>query len=368
MSNSCQLVFPSHIERLPRYRPAADLAVVSETSAEPLVNLASNENPYGTNPGFADALNEITRFNLAEYPDPDALRLKTAIAAKNHVSIDQLIIANGSDELIDLSARTLLAPGTNAIFDEYSFVAYRKATYLAGATGVSVRPSGWNADLNEMLRVIDTNTRMIFLANPSNPTPGFISTAEFDSFISRVPATVLVVLDEAYIDFVEPNERIDCKLLLQSRSNVFITRTFSKAYGLAGVRVGYGIGSPTLINMMNRIRQPFSVGVLPQLAAVNALANEGFVNETRAKNIEQKARLSEGLSDLGIEHAASKGNFIIVKLRAPSAAHEALQAKRILVRRLASYGLSDWLRLTIGTESQNRIVLDAFRTLTQQAN
>lgn len=324
---------------------------------EPFINMALNENPAGSDPRVVKALLDLN-VDISRYPDGGCSALKDAIADKFSVSRACIAIGNGTDDLLDLAARALLSPGRNAIFCEHAFTAYRKATELAGARSITVPESGWETDLAGIARAVDPDTSMIFISNPSNPAPGFFTEAAFVAFLKEIPESVTVVLDEAYVEFVEPLRRIGSVRLVQCASNLLVLRTFSKAYGLAGLRLGFGIGPEALIEKIHSVRQPFSIGSINQYLGVVALEDDQFVEASCARNRNGMAKLVAGLVALDFTVKASDANFIILQSDLAEAIQRFLLDRGIAVRGLASYGWPQALRITVGLEHQNMKLIE----------
>ncbi|WP_349956565.1 histidinol-phosphate transaminase [Rhizobium sp. ZPR3] len=324
---------------------------------EPFINMALNENPAGSDPRVVKALLDFN-VDISRYPDGGCSALKDAIANKFSVSRACIAIGNGTDDLLDLAARALLSPGRSAIFCEHAFSAYRKATELAGARSITVPECGWETDLTGIARAVEPDTSMIFISNPSNPAPGFFTEAAFVAFLKEIPDSVTVVLDEAYVEFVDPSQRIGSARLTQRASNLLVLRTFSKAYGLAGLRLGFGIGTEALIEKIHAVRQPFSIGAISQYLGVIALEDDQFVEAACARNRNAMARLVEGLVALDFKIKASQANFIILESDQAHAIQRFLLQRGIAVRSLASYGWPQALRITVGLEEQNMNLLN----------
>ncbi|MCE1185151.1 MAG: histidinol-phosphate transaminase [Rhodocyclales bacterium] len=356
----CDLA-PAHIRSLSPYQPGkpiAELAREMGLEEANIVKLASNENPLGvgdkTRLAMLRALDDIAR-----YPDGNGFELKDALVRRYGVAMDQVVLGNGSNDILELVAGAYLAPGTEAVFSQYAFAVYPLATIAAGATCVPVPAKDYGHDLEAMLAAVTERTRVIFIANPNNPTGTFISGPTLEAFLARVPEQVLVVLDEAYTEYLEPAQRYDAIAWLARFPNLLVSRTFSKAYGLAGLRVGYGLGNPAVIDLLNRVRQPFNVSSVAMAAAAAALFDDDFLARTFEMNCAGMAQLTEGFARHGLEWIPSAGNFVTVKVGDAAAVNQSLLRQGVIVRPIAGYGLPEWLRISIGLESENARFLEA---------
>ena len=340
-------------------KPVDELARELNLDPAGIVKLASNENPLG--PGskvlaaVQAALPELTR-----YPDGNGFALKQALASRYQVDAAQVTLGNGSNDILDLVARAWLEPGLNAVFSQYAFAVYPIATQAVGAEGRAVPARDYGHDLDAMLAAIDANTRVVFLANPNNPTGTWFDAQALERFLCAVPESVLVVLDEAYIEYAEGADLPDGLDYLGRFANLLVSRTFSKAYGLAALRVGYALSSPQIADVLNRVRQPFNVNSLALTAAVAALQDEDYLIASRQLNDAGMQQLESGLRDLGLRWIPSKGNFIAVDFATDTAAiNQALLREGVIVRPIAGYGLPHFLRVSIGTERENARFLEA---------
>ncbi len=356
----CDLA-PAHIRSLSPYQPGkpiAELAREMGLEEANIVKLASNENPLGvgdkTRLAMLRALDDIAR-----YPDGNGFELKDALVRRYGVAMDQVVLGNGSNDILELVAGAYLAPDTEAVFSQYAFAVYPLATIAAGATCVPVPAKDYGHDLEAMLAAVTERTRVIFIANPNNPTGTFISGPTLEAFLARVPEQVLVVLDEAYTEYLEPAQRYDAIAWLARFPNLLVSRTFSKAYGLAGLRVGYGLGTPAVIDLLNRVRQPFNVSSVAMAAAAAALFDDDFLARTFEMNCAGMAQLTEGFARHGLEWIPSAGNFVTVKVGDAAAVNQSLLRQGVIVRPIAGYGLPEWLRISIGLESENARFLEA---------
>jgi histidinol-phosphate aminotransferase len=352
-----------NIAGLTPYQPGKPIdEVTRELGLTDVVKLASNENPRGPGPAVVDAIAGACD-NLSLYPDGSAFHLKQALARHLAVTSDQLTIGNGSNDVLDLAARFALTPGAEAIVAEHAFVVYRLATAAAGGTLVEVAAKDFGADMSAMLAAITDATALIFLANPNNPTGTWVGSAELEAFLEAVPNHVWVVLDEAYLEYVgaadHPNYPNGVALLSRF-PNLIVTRTFSKIYGLASLRIGYGISAPKAADLMNRARQPFNVNSLALAAAQAALDDHEFVAESGRLNKSGMANVTAGLAAMGLPYIVSVGNFVSFDVGCSGLdAHQSLLREGVIVRPIAEYGLPQHLRVTIGLPEQNAWFLAA---------
>ncbi len=357
------------VQKLSPYVPGKPVEELArELSLDPagIVKLASNENPLGPSPKVLDAiraeLSELTR-----YPDGNGFALKQRLAERYSVGINQVTLGNGSNDILELVARAYLAPGLNAVFSEHAFAVYPIATQAVGAEGRAVPARNWGHDLDAMAAAIDENTRVVFVANPNNPTGTWFDAAALGGFLARVPEHVLVVLDEAYIEYAEGQELPDGLAFLADYPNLLVSRTFSKAYGLAALRVGYAISSPVIADVLNRVRQPFNVNSLALTAACAALDDVDYLLASRKANDAGMLQLETGFRQLGLEWIPSRGNFIAVNFARDAAPiNQALLREGVIVRPMAGYGMPTFLRISIGTEQENARFLDVLRQVLAQ--
>ncbi|MCU1716532.1 histidinol-phosphate transaminase [Pseudomonas sp. 5P_3.1_Bac2] len=340
-------------------KPVDELARELDLDPATIIKLASNENPLGPSPKVLEAI----RAELAEltrYPDGNGFELKSRLATRCGVEVNQVTLGNGSNDVLDLVARAYLAPGLNAVFSQYAFAVYPIATQAVGAQGKVVPAKDYGHDLEAMLAAIDANTRVVFIANPNNPTGTWFGPDALARFLERVPSNVLVVLDEAYIEYAAGNELPDGLKYLAKYANLLVSRTFSKAYGLASLRVGYAISSAQVADVLNRVRQPFNVNSLALAAACAALEDAEYLAQGRELNDAGMAQLEQGLQALGLSWIPSKGNFIAVDFgRDTAAINQALLQAGVIVRPVAGYGMPNFLRVSIGLPAENARFLEA---------
>ena len=337
-------------------KPITELAREMGIPVEKIVKLASNENPLGMSPKARQAV-EAAISGIERYPDQFDLIAK--VAARCGVAQGQVVLGNGSNDLLDLIARVFLAPGRSAVFAQHAFAVYPLATLSTGADLIATPAKNYGHDLDAMRAAIRPDTRIVWIANPNNPTGNFLPYAEVRAFLESVPKDVVVVLDEAYNEYIPPAERVDTTAWIQEFPNLLICRTFSKIYGLAGLRVGYGLASAEVADLMNRVRQPFNVNNLALAAAIAALDDDEFLQASYELNRQGMAQIVAGLQRLGFAHIPSYGNFVTFRAGDAAAVNQKLLKQGVIVRPIGGYGLPEWLRVTIGTEVENARFLEA---------
>jgi histidinol-phosphate aminotransferase len=333
-------------------KPIAELAREMGLQVEDIVKLASNENPLGISPKAEEAIQEAL-LDIARYPDGNCFALRDAVSKKFNVAPNQIVFGNGSNDILELAARAFLVPGCETIYSQHAFAVYPLVTQAMGAKGVVVPAKNFGHDLSAMLAAITDKTRMIFVANPNNPTGTLIAKDEVFSFLKQVPKNVLVVLDEAYDEYLPAMHKSEAIGWLSEFDNLIISRTFSKAYGLAGLRVGFGLCHADIADMMNRVRQPFNVNSLAQAAAVASLADDEFVARSYALNQAGMLQLTQGLQKLGFEYIPSFANFISIKVGNATDYYRKLLENGVIVRPVANYEMPEYLRVSIGLFAEN---------------
>ncbi|NKQ37947.1 MAG: histidinol-phosphate transaminase [Methanosarcinales archaeon] len=350
------------VQKLIPYKPGKPIGELErEQGLTEIVKLASNENPLGPGTKALQAIQNALP-DLSRYPDGNGFALKQALAKKFNVSIDQITLGNGSNEILELLARTFLTPHLEVIFSQHAFAVYPLVTQAVNATANIAPALNYGHDLDEMLERVNKKTRLVFIANPNNPTGTLLTETELTSFIGALPETVVCVLDEAYYEFVDEKDRADSIKWLQKYPNLIITRTFSKAYGLAGLRVGYSLSSVEMADLLNRVRQPFNNNALALAAAEAALTDEEYLAETIEVNNQGMQFITDAFSKLGLSWIPSSGNFVSVDLQQPSMPiYEALLKKGVIVRPVANYQMPEHLRVSIGTEQENRFFIYALK-------
>jgi histidinol-phosphate aminotransferase len=341
----------------PVYEPGKPIEhVARELGLDPdtIVKLASNENPFGPSPrGVAAARRALDRGEL--YPDGGCYELRRKLAEQRGLNADQFVVGNGSNEIIELLGHAFIGAGDEVVMAEPAFVVYKLVTLLFGAKPVEVPLREWRHDLPAMLRAITPRTRLVFVCSPNNPTGTANTEAELLAFARALPSHVIGVFDEAYAEFVTPEP--DLRPLIHEGRNIVCLRTFSKIYGLASLRVGYGYSSAELCSLLNRVRQPFNVNAIAQAAATAALDDQEFAGNCARDNRAGLQQLEGGCAALGLETVPSVANFMLVKVGNGRRVFESLQRRGIIVRPVASYGLPEWVRVTVGTETQNARLL-----------
>lgn len=338
-----------------------------EYGVSDVVKLASNENPSGCSPHVTLAITEQLG-QLSRYPDGNGYYLKQALADFNDVNVEQITLGNGSDDLLDILARSFVGADDAIVYSQYAFIVYSMLAKMQGAMDIEVPAQRFGHDLKAMSQAVqdNANTKMVFIANPNNPTGTQLDQAELRAFVASVPSSVLVVLDEAYIEYSPDSNN---RALLDEFDNVVIVRTFSKAYGLAGLRVGYALSSVAVADLLNRIRQPFNVSRIGLAAAAAALADQDFIEKTRLMNIEQMRWLEKQFDALGLGFIKSHANFIMVEIEVEmedinaAVIYQALLEQGVIVRQLEVYGLHNWLRITVGVAEDNMRLIDTLRSI-----
>jgi histidinol-phosphate aminotransferase len=357
----CELS-PSYVRSIAPYQPGkpiSELAREMGLDERKIVKLASNENPRGIGPRTRAAIDAAIG-EIARYPDGNGFELKQALAARYHVEMGAIVLGNGSNDVLELVALAFLGPGRAALFSQHCFAVYPLATQARGARSIVVPARNYAHDLEAMVKAIDDETYVAWIANPNNPTGTFARHAQVEAFLKRVPERVLVVLDEAYNEYLTPDLRGDSVKLLKRHPNLVITRTFSKAYGLAGLRVGYALAHPSVADVMNRVRQPFNVNSLALVAATAALDDMEFVARSYALNLQGMKQIEEGARGLGLNYIPSHGNFITVQVGKAAEIYKRLLRRGVIVRPVGGgYGLPEHLRVTIGTTEENERFLAA---------
>ncbi|GAB4120882.1 MAG: histidinol-phosphate transaminase [Wenzhouxiangellaceae bacterium] len=366
----CALAQPG-VRELNPYLPGKPISELErELGISNIIKLASNENPLGASPQAVAAAQQALE-EVELYPDANGYALKQKLMALHGVGMDQITLGNGSNDVLVLLAETFLAPGQNAVMSQYCFAVYPIATQAAGADirMVDALPESdpempLGHDLAAMLQAIDEHTRLVFVANPNNPTGTGVDADALRRFIAAVPSDVIVVVDEAYTEYVDAAMRCDASEWLAAHNNLVVTRTFSKAYGLAGLRVGYALSHPQVADLLNRIRQPFNVNSMALAAAAAALDDDQFIAASRAMNAAGMQQLQQGCRELGLVTIPSRGNFVLVNMGgAAEPWYQQLLRSGVITRRVGNYGLPNHLRITIGTGDQNERLLDALKQI-----
>ena len=352
---------PGYIRGIAPYQPGkpiSELARELGLQESSIIKLASNENPRGASPKAVDAMRAAIG-ETGRYPDGSAFALKEALSRRYGLSADRIVIGNGSNDVLEMAARAFLAPGSSTVYSEHAFAVYPLVTQATGATGIVVPARDFGHDLDAMGKAIRGDTRIVFVANPNNPTGTWIAPKRIRSFLEKVAADVLVILDEAYNEYLDPDLRGDAVRWVEEFPNLVVSRTFSKAYGLAGLRVGFGLAHPQVADLMNRVRQPFNVSHIAQAAAVAALFDDEFVEQSRQLNRQGMNTLTEGFRRLRLSWIPSHGNFVSFKVGQGTEIFRRLLSHGVIVRPIAAYGMPEYLRVSIGTEAENARFLSA---------
>ena len=358
------------IKQLHPYLPGKPVEELErELGIASAIKLASNENPLGCSPRVRDVLTPASK-HLELYPDANAFYLKQRLAQKLGVEENQITIGNGSNDVLDLVARSFLDSGVEAVFSRHAFMVYAMVTQACGARARIADAHAPDAnqpyghDLDAMLALTGDDTRLIFIANPNNPTGTWLKRDELEAFIDQVPDHIAIVVDEAYFEYVELEEYPDSLQWLDRYPNLIVTRTFSKIYGIAGLRIGYSVSSPELCDLLNRVRQPFNGNTLALAAARAALDDDAFVNESRQVNAQGLKLMRDWFENRGIDYIPSAGNFLSVNFGDNSdRVYQALLQRGVIVRPVANYELPDFLRVSVGTSSQLEKLFNALEDI-----
>ena len=360
---------PDYVRAIAPYqggKPISEVAREFGLDEARIVKLASNENPLGI-PESAKRAMTAAMADLARYPDSNGFDLKAAISAKFDVPAEWITLGNGSNDILELAARSLVSLGQSVVYSQYSFAVYPLATQAIGARAIVVAAKDFGHDLPAMRAAITDDTRLVFVANPNNPTGTFIDGEQIAAFIRSVPPHVVIVLDEAYTEYLSPSQRYDAFAWVAQHPNLIVSRSFSKAYGLAGLRIGFGIAQPGLTDLMNRLRQPFNVNSIAQAAAIAALQDEAFLKKSAEINSQGYRQLTAAFDQMGITYVPSVGNFVLFRAgdddTAGAKVNLALLKQGIIVRPVANYGLPQWLRVSIGLPEENEAFLVALKSV-----
>ncbi len=356
----CELS-PSYVRSIAPYQPGkpiSELAREMGLDQRAIVKLASNENPRGIGPRTRAAI-EAAIGEIARYPDGNGFELKQALAARYGVAQETIVLGNGSNDVLELIALAFLGPGRSAVYAQHCFAVYPLATQARGARGIAVPAKNYGHDLEAMLAAIDDETYVVWVANPNNPTGTLLRSEELESFLKRVTERVIVVIDEAYNEYLSPELKSETVKWLKRHPNLVVTRTFSKAYGLAGLRVGYAFAHASVADVMNRVRQPFNVNSVALAAAAAALDDMEFVARSFAANLQGLRQLEQGAGALGLDYIPSHGNFLTIRVGRAGEIYKRLLRRSVIVRPVGGYGLPEHLRVTVGTAQENEKFLAA---------
>jgi histidinol-phosphate aminotransferase len=358
---------PDYVRAIAPYqagKPIAEVAREFGLDEANIVKLASNENPFGVPESAKTAMAQAAA-ELGRYPDANAFELKAALSTRYDVPADWITLGNGSNDILEIAAHAFVQKGESVVYSQYSFAVYALATQGVGGRAIVVPAREYGHDLDAMAAAIEADTRLVYIANPNNPTGTFIPAPEIEAFLGKVPANVVVVLDEAYNEYLAPENQFESAQWVRKYPNLVVSRTFSKAYGLAGLRVGFAIAQPAVTDLMNRIRQPFNVNSLAQAAAIAALNDKPFLDKGAQNNAEGYRQLTAAFDELGLEYVPSFGNFVLVKVGQDEGAgarvNVALLKQGVIVRPVGAYGLPQWLRISIGLPAENATFIAALK-------
>lgn len=350
---------PPYVRAIAPYqggRPIEEVAAELGLQPESIIKLASNENPLGMPPAARAAAAAALAY-VGRYPDGNGAALKAALSQRLNVPVSWLTLGNGSNDILELAASLMLAPGAGCMYSQHSFAVYALAAQARGARAIVTPARDLGHDLDAMRAAIDDGTRLIYIANPNNPTGTLLPADALQEFLHAVPPRIGVVLDEAYNEYLPPDLQYDSLAWVRRHPNLIVSRTFSKVYGLAGLRVGYGIAQQEMTDLLNRIRQPFNVNSVAQAAARAALDEADFVRRSVELNERGRAHLLAALAAMGLELAPAFGNFVLVRVGQAAAVYQALLERGVIVRPVANYGLPQWLRITVGLPEENARLL-----------
>jgi histidinol-phosphate aminotransferase len=351
------------LANLPVYQPGRPVEEVArELGLDPagVIKLASNENSLGPSPKAVAAMQDAVG-RVHEYPDGSAFHLKRLLAERVGVSPSNLVLGNGSNEVLEFVAHACISPGSEVVVSQYCFAVYPIVTHLMGGSLVTVPARDYGHDLGRMLDAITDRTRVVFVANPNNPTGTHIPADEVEAFLERVPSSVLVVMDEAYIEYLDDPLDLVPRVRSGEQPNLLLTRTFSKIYGLAGLRLGYGIGAPEVVSVLEKVRQPFNINLVAQAGAIAALDDSEHTEKTRRNNSAEMRWFEQQLGDLSLVWVPSRANFLLVKVGEGGRVFDRMQRDGVIVRPMGGYGLPEWVRISIGLPEENQRCLQALR-------
>lgn len=359
---------PEYIRAISPYvpgKPISELAREMGLEEDKIVKLASNENPLGMSPAakgaVAGALGDIAR-----YPDGNGFALKQALSLKLGVGMDSFVLGNGSNDVLELVARAFLSPQHSGVYAQHAFAVYPLAIQAIGARRIEVPARNFGHDLAAMADAIAPDTRIVFIANPNNPTGTFLPGELIEAFLQSVSPDVIVVLDEAYNEYLAPAQRYNAVPWIKRFPNLVVTRTFSKIYGLAGLRIGYAVAAPEVADIINRVRAPFNANSLALAAAEAALGDDEFLQRSYEVNANGMQQIIDGLSSLNLEYIPSAGNFLTFKVGDAASVNLRLLKQGVIVRPIAGYGMPEWLRVSIGTREENARFLAALAVALQE--
>lgn len=358
-----------HVHAIAPYvggRPISEVAREFGLSENAIVKLASNENPLGMPESAKQAMLKVAS-DLGRYPDSNGFELKQVLSKRLGVPEEWITLGNGSNDILELTARAVAQAGDSVVFSKHAFAVYPLATQAIGAKAIEVPANAqYGHDLPAMLDAVLTlgeRAKLVFVANPNNPTGSYLQPDLIQVFLEKIPPHVVVVLDEAYNEYLSPEQRYDAIAWVRKYPNLVVSRSFSKAYGLAGLRIGFGIAQTALTDLLNRIRQPFNVNSLAQAAAIAALQDEAFLQKGYALNKAGYAQFTKAFAQMNLPYLPSSGNFVLVKVgnddQAGMRVNRELLERGVIVRPVANYGLPQWLRISIGLPEENEICIKA---------
>ncbi|AGF48419.1 histidinol-phosphate aminotransferase [Candidatus Kinetoplastibacterium oncopeltii TCC290E] len=365
MDSKKSLYLPDYIKAISPYqagKPIEELAREFDIDIKNIVKLASNENPLGVSRRVTNVIEKYSS-GIFRYPDSNGFNLKDILAKKYNVPFESITLGNGSNDILEMISMTFLDRNSSAIYSEYSFAVYKLATQARGARHIIVPSVNYGNNLDAMFNSIEPDTRLIFIANPNNPTGTFVDKEKIINFLDNVwekyGKSVLVILDEAYSEYLDDDLYFDSFSLIKHYPNLIVCRTFSKAYGLAGLRVGFSVADKDITDFLNRIRQPFNVNSLAQIAAIASLEDDEFLKKSRLLNKVEKKKIYKAFEILGLEYIKSYGNFVLVRVGDARSINYSLLRLGVIVRPVDSYDLPEWLRVTIGLPEDNDFFIKA---------
>lgn len=358
---------PEYVRAIAPYqagKPISEVAREFGLDESGIIKLASNENPLGM-PESAQRAAARMMADGARYPDANGFALKKALSSRYGVPESWITLGNGSNDILELAAHALVRPGDAVMYAQHSFAVYPLVTQAIGAKGICVPSKNYGHDLQAMQKAITADTRLIFIANPNNPTGTFLPPDEIEAFLAAVPAHVVVVMDEAYNEYLDPALQYESARWVEKYANLLVSRTFSKIYGLAGLRVGFGLAQQGITDLLNRVRQPFNVNAVAQAAAIAALDDKAFLEKSAKLNAAGYRQLTKAFDEMGLEYVPSYGNFVLVRVGdddgAGARVNLALLKQGIIVRPVGGYGLPQWLRITVGLPEENAAFIRALK-------
>ena len=343
------------VSGLTPYRPGKSIMELQrELGLDEIIKLASNENPLGPSQSVLDAIN--TSKDLSRYPDGDGFNLKKKLAEKHNVKTENITLGNGSNDILEMVTRAFVTSNHEVIYSKHSFAVYTLVTQAVGAKHVVIPAYGWGHNLEKMLASVNTKTRLMFIANPNNPTGTWVDSKSLRNLLEKISKNTIVLVDEAYFDYAEADKEYpDCSQWINDFDNLVVTRTFSKAYGLAALRIGYSLSHPDTANLLNRVRQPFNNNSLALIAAEAALDDKEYIRKSIEINNDGMKQLIHAFDDMNLEYIPSKGNFICVDFKQPSSViYQKLLKAGVIVRPIPDYDMPNHLRISIGLEDENR--------------